>query len=54
MYIMAFERLLEARKGKEKSNVIWFSGVDVMRWWLRSPGSDSNLEQEEFDMWEEI
>lgn len=34
MYIAAFDRMLQARKDKEKETVIWKTGVDVFHWWI--------------------
>ncbi len=38
-YVMAFERMLEARREKGKETDTWKSGEDVMKWWL---GEDVN------------
>lgn len=35
LYVRAFDRMLEARKERGLSNTIdWYSGEDVMRWWV--------------------
>lgn len=34
LYIMAFDRMLKARKDAGKETVAWGNGVDVFHWWL--------------------
>lgn len=42
LYVMAFDRMLEARRRagkKERPDTQWFNGESVMRWWLGEDGA---------------
>ena len=41
LYVMAFDRMLEARRraGKKSPDTQWFNGESVMRWWLGEDGA---------------
>ena len=47
MYISAFERMLDARKGKGlPSN--WYTGRDVFRWWMEDDNLNGQISIEDF------
>lgn len=49
LYVMAFDRMLEARRRagkKERPDTQWFNGESVMRWWLGEDGAQI--------LWEDI
>ncbi|GHU96388.1 hypothetical protein FACS1894208_10890 [Clostridia bacterium] len=48
LYVRAFERMLEVRRGKGKVSDNWTDGEAVMDWWLSSQAEEVNENQLDF------
>lgn len=44
LYIRAFDKMLDARKAKDKENKNWSNGQDVWDWWTRDTSKEPDCE----------